>query len=101
MSQAVLVKGIAVEDPRLAPDAIELARWFDRRISTGMILWGILTVFLVVAGLALHSTFLWVMAGGGIVGSCVDGDPQATVQTCHANEHASPRFIACPATRLR
>ena len=67
VSQAVLVGGCAVEDRRLAPDAIELARWFDRRISIALVVWGALTVVFGIAALAVHQTFLWVLAGCGLL----------------------------------
>ncbi len=35
-------------EPRLAPAAVDLGRWFDFRISMAMILWGLITVFCIV-----------------------------------------------------
>jgi hypothetical protein len=67
VSQAVLVRGDAVQDARLAPAAIELGKWFNLRISIAMILWGAITVFSLVAALTLHLTLLWIVAGIGIL----------------------------------
>ena len=62
VSQAVLVQGDAVPDPRLARAAVELGRWFDLRISLAMVLWGAITVFCLVAALEFHLTLLWIFA---------------------------------------
>ena len=67
VATAVLVRGCAVEDQRLAPDAVELARWFDRRITIAMVLWGILTASFGFAAVSVHSTFLWILTGCGLL----------------------------------
>lgn len=62
-----MVRGCAVEDPRLAPNAVELARWFDRRITLAMVLWSIVTLFSGIAALVVHSRFLLLLAGCGLL----------------------------------
>lgn len=71
VSEAVLVRGRAVEDPRLAQSAVDTAKWFDRRVAMVMYMWCGLTPFCVGAALWLHNDFLWIFAGCGIVMICL------------------------------
>jgi succinate-acetate transporter protein len=76
VSEAVLVRGNAVLDPRLAPAAVDLGKWFDFRISIAMVLWGAITVFCFVAALTLHLTLMWIMAAFGILFSLLMAIPK-------------------------
>jgi hypothetical protein len=66
VGRAVL-RGTSVEDPGLAPFAVEYGQWWTRFMSWTIVYWGALACLLVVVELRSHRNLVWVPLAGDLL----------------------------------